>query len=255
MKQRVITSILLTVFLLPPVLLGGVLMNCVALIFALIGAYELVKIRNKSFDYVLFVLLVIFLSGMFFYNKDLYLLIMIIFLITLLVLAISNEKYEIQELTLFYVFSLIIAFGVISILQVYSISNYLFLFICFSSFGCDVGAYFFGYFFGKHKLNPRISPKKTIEGAIGGWFAGALSASVYGYFVLSSVLPIGFILLAAVTLPLISQIGDLTFSLLKRHYKIKDFGTIFPGHGGVLDRMDSLLLCLVFFSVLLGVIQ
>lgn len=105
----------------------------------------------------------------------------------------------------------------------------------------DTFAYFTGLNFGKHKLAPGISPKKTIEGAIGGICGGILAALVYSLW-----LPIGFkesIILGSL-ISLAAQLGDLVESTFKRDAEIKDSGSIIPGHGGVLDRFDSLLFAL-----------
>ena len=105
----------------------------------------------------------------------------------------------------------------------------------------DSGAYFAGSYFGKHKLCPNISPNKTVEGAIGGILAGTLSALLIG---LIFKLIYGELVLVAFVNSIISIFGDLTFSVIKRSCKIKDFGSIMPGHGGLLDRFDSVLLCI-----------
>jgi len=113
------------------------------------------------------------------------------------------------------------------------------------SIASDTFAYFIGSAFGKHKLAPVVSPKKSIEGSIGGLLGGALCTGLYGLFVSSriSVLP-GFVL-ACVVIGLInggiSQIGDLSASAIKRESGIKDYGNIIPGHGGALDRIDSVI--------------
>ena len=110
----------------------------------------------------------------------------------------------------------------------------------------DTFAYFVGSAFGKHKLIPAVSPKKTVEGAVGGTVLGALS--ILGFaFVIDLIggesLKADYIVFAVlgVIIPIISQIGDLIMSVIKRHYGIKDYGKFFPGHGGMLDRFDSAL--------------
>ena len=112
----------------------------------------------------------------------------------------------------------------------------------------DSGAYFAGSYFGKHMLCPNISPKKTVEGAIGGILAGTLSALLIGFIfklIYGQVtIYYGVLVLVAFFNSIISIFGDLTFSIIKRSCKIKDFGSIMPGHGGLLDRFDSVLLCI-----------
>lgn len=112
----------------------------------------------------------------------------------------------------------------------------------------DTFAYFVGRAFGKHKLIPAVSPKKTVEGAIGGTVFGAASILLFA-FVVAELLDMGNAISAnyiafavlGIIIPIISQIGDLIMSVIKRHYGIKDYGKFFPGHGGMLDRFDSSL--------------
>ena len=121
---------------------------------------------------------------------------------------------------------------------------YLFLMPFFIAWMTDIMAYFSGRFFGKHKLCPTVSPKKTVEGAIGGLLLGT-GVCVLVAFVLdrfSLVTPnYWFLIVSCLVLSALSQIGDLFASLIKREYGVKDFGNIMPGHGGVLDRFDSVL--------------
>ncbi len=110
------------------------------------------------------------------------------------------------------------------------------------AFGSDTGAYFTGIYLGKQKLAPHISPKKTLEGAIGGILAGGLCAMIYGIILLLCRFGVNLVSLTLFGLigSVVAQLGDLTFSAFKRQYDIKDYGSILPGHGGVLDRFDSL---------------
>ncbi len=124
--------------------------------------------------------------------------------------------------------------------------GYLYLLIFFGAWVTDTFAYFTGRFFGKHKLNPEISPKKTIEGSIGGIVFCMLAFVGFGLvmdFVPRWDMDVNYWMLIAAGLicSFVSQIGDLITSLIKREHGVKDFGVIFPGHGGVLDRFDSIL--------------
>ncbi len=121
----------------------------------------------------------------------------------------------------------------------------------------DTGAYFTGVFFGRHKLAEKISPKKTIEGSIGGIVVCILSFLVFGRIAGSSLdISVNYLglALAALVLSLIAQIGDLSFSIIKREYNIKDYGVIFPGHGGILDRFDSVMFTVPAAFILLRLI-
>lgn len=119
---------------------------------------------------------------------------------------------------------------------------------------CDVFAYFSGVLFGKHKLIPKISPKKTVEGAIGGVIGSVLSLLVFAFLAanIKKVIPFfpidvelhpdyPMLAIAGVGIAVVSQFGDLSASAIKRCYNVKDYGWVFPGHGGVLDRFDSVL--------------
>ena len=125
------------------------------------------------------------------------------------------------------------------------------------AFISDAGGLFAGMLFGKHKLAPLISPKKTVEGAVGGLVFGVLGAMGTGAVAQLTggfVVNYGYLVLYGLAGSVISQFGDLCFSYIKREYKLKDFGNLFPGHGGVLDRFDSVLfcapLCLLFITLL-----
>jgi phosphatidate cytidylyltransferase len=104
----------------------------------------------------------------------------------------------------------------------------------------DTGAYYVGSYFGQHKLCPAVSPNKTIEGSVGGLAASLGAGALFKHFFLP-LLPWGLSLLFFFSIGIAGQVGDLFESQLKRVYKIKDSGTLLPGHGGVLDRIDALL--------------
>ncbi len=109
---------------------------------------------------------------------------------------------------------------------------------------CDAGAYFVGVRFGKHKLAPVVSPNKTIEGALGGIAAGILAMLVYTFILdvpLKFDVSYGAAIVYGVLGCLVGEVGDLCFSVIKRQTGIKDYGNLIPGHGGVLDRFDSIL--------------
>jgi phosphatidate cytidylyltransferase len=123
-----------------------------------------------------------------------------------------------------------------------------------SAFTSDAFALFAGMLFGKHKLAPELSPKKTVEGSIGGFVGAVVCCCVYGLVIqLGWGLTPNYPVLAVygVLASAISQLGDLSFSYIKREYGIKDYGNIFPGHGGVLDRFDSVIFCAPLTEVLL----
>lgn len=121
------------------------------------------------------------------------------------------------------------------------------LFCFIAAWGTDTGALFSGMLFGKHKLAPQISPKKTVEGAIGGVFIGVGLCALAAYLCVDVFKAAPFevnwlnLVITAAVCSVISMIGDLSFSMFKRACNIKDFGNIMPGHGGILDRFDSVI--------------
>ncbi len=124
------------------------------------------------------------------------------------------------------------------------------------AFMTDGGAYFTGSFLGRHKGVSKVSPNKSLEGYFGGLVIGVASALVYGVIIhFAANLPIRFgaIAVCALVGALLTEVGDLSFSLIKRQYGLKDYGHIIPGHGGILDRFDSMVFCapVVFFLILL----
>ncbi len=122
------------------------------------------------------------------------------------------------------------------------------------AFTSDTFALFAGMAFGKHKLAPELSPKKTVEGAVGGFVGAIVCSMIYGLVIrLWFGYEVNYFLLAlygALGSP-IAQMGDLSFSYIKRQYGIKDFGNVFPGHGGVLDRFDSVIFCAPLLEILI----
>ena len=123
--------------------------------------------------------------------------------------------------------------------------------IVITAFGTDIMAYFSGYLLGRHKLCPKISPKKTVEGSIGGILGSVILSGLFGYFFMPEV--IIHCIIIGVLGGIVSQFGDLTASIFKRKMGIKDYGNLIPGHGGILDRFDSVLFTgpMVYYYIVL----
>ena len=138
----------------------------------------------------------------------------------------------------------VLGFSCLLVLRDWEFGGYIFLLPFFCAWVSDTAAYFTGKAFGKNKLIPDVSPNKTVEGAVGGLAVTGIFMIIYALIVRFAfevgVNIVGLILLG-VMLSAVSMVGDLIASLIKRHYKIKDYSHIFPGHGGVLDRFDSVL--------------
>ncbi len=184
-------------------------------------------------------------------NRFIY--ILIIFVIALIVMltifVLTFPKYELYQVfgAFFGVFYVSISFSLLYLLRITPPAGaYLVWLAVLSSWGCDIPAYFFGMKLGKHQLVPNLSPKKSIEGAIGGVVGSMALAAIYGFCVQQYIpsiklAPLVFALFCMVG-AVVGQVGDLAASAIKRKTGIKDYGKILPGHGGILDRFDSMIL-------------
>ena len=171
------------------------------------------------------------------------------------ILLRRHQKLHIEQIAMSFMFSLVIPFSLTTLIYMRdrfgsTLGIFYVLVALGSSFLSDTGAYFSGRFFGRHKLAPYISPKKTVEGAIGGAifaeFSMALVAWVYAEVVeaLGAPIVVNFpqLLLLTPVFSGVSILGDLSASVIKRQYGVKDYGSIMPGHGGIMDRFDSVLM-------------
>ncbi len=170
-------------------------------------------------------------------------------LVMFFIMIFRNEYVSYTDLSFAVLGELIIVLGMSSILILppkYDNCYTIFFVLSIGIPWCaDAGAYFAGVFLGRHKLCPRISPNKTVEGFIGGLIAGVISAAIIGfvYTFLYEKASFNYIVIMLIGLfaSLVSVLGDLSFSLIKRSCGIKDYGSFFPGHGGFLDRFDSVI--------------
>ena len=179
------------------------------------------------------------------------------------VAVFSHGKYNLADVCVLFATAFYVMEGFNSIIIMHDNEEggtILYLTIFLGAWGTDAFAYFCGRLFGrdgKHKLIPDVSPKKTVEGAIGGVVLCIVTMILFGlvcnYFTPYNSNLLMFAL-GGLLISIVSQIGDLLMSYVKRYYKIKDFGQLFPGHGGVLDRFDSIfavaiaMMCLTTFA-------
>lgn len=256
MKQRFITAIIIIAVLAPILYFGGIAFWALAVVFGLIGTYEMVCIAEKNWPQPLKILSYVFTLALIFSNLggvNYFFLVDCIVLISLFTILIFCPKVQIEDIGVMFMFYNIIGMMIGGFTRFYQISNIMPFYMAFATCFTDAGAYFVGRFMGKHKLNERISPNKTIEGAVGGFIIGVIASFLLGYFALvkTGKLPLNLVIIGSITMCFIGQIGDLAFSAIKRHYGIKDFGTLFPGHGGVLDRIDSISFNTIWLYVLM----
>lgn len=181
----------------------------------------------------------------------------LLFLFTILILSIFIEKnfFESTTNTIFGVIYIAIPFSFSNLLVFkngnFEIINLLTVFGFIWIF--DIFSYFSGILFGKHKLAANISPKKTIEGAVGGFLLTILSSIAF-YYLFKKIAILDYIFLASLV-AISSLFGDLFESKIKRNFNIKDSGKIMPGHGGLLDRFDSFLFSIIFATIFLKTIN
>ncbi len=164
-------------------------------------------------------------------------------LILLMLTVVTKNAFTFDEVGFVILASVYVGFGfhyLIMSREIPEIGMMLVFFVMFLIWATDSGAYFAGRTFGKHKLWPEISPKKTIEGSIGGIVSAVVIGSIF-YWLVPIFPSYAMALTVMIVASVFGQIGDLVESALKRHYAVKDSGNVLPGHGGVLDRFDSLI--------------
>ena len=259
MITKTLTAMILIAVCLPPVLLGGIWIKILTAVVAALASYEIANIQSEKAKWVTTIINLVVMLGLIACPERLFAMIQA-FYATILFLSVLIDKDTTAEFAAYsFMLTMIVSIGLRGVQHFYTFENgfTIFLFVALTCYACDTGAYFFGVFFGRHKMIPRISPNKTWEGSIGGYFSGVGIGLLIGFlcahFLPTSpdALPASLIVAASLTLPFLAQLGDLSFSSVKRHFGIKDFGSFLPGHGGILDRIDSLVFCLMFFEALM----
>ena len=175
--------------------------------------------------------------------RDVALLVMALLLIYILaVVVMSRNTVNFTHAATVFASALYITFSFCGIVYLRDFDNqYIYLLVFIGSWITDTFTYFTGRLFGRHKLIPDISPKKTVEGSIGGIVFCVAAFVGYAYIIGIEYIGVIWLVLSGIVVSIVSQIGDLSMSAIKRQHNIKDFGRVFPGHGGVLDRFDSVL--------------
>ena len=250
-RERLISSIVLMAVTIATVVLGGNILFGAILIISIIGLselYKVLKIHNTLLGAVGYIASIIF-DIMIYLNYESYMMVLIIGYLMLLmfVYVFSFPKYNSEQVTLtfFGLFYVSVMLDYIYRVRILEDGLLLVWLIFIGAWGSDTCAYCVGMLFGKHKMSPKLSPKKSIEGGIGGVVGAALIGLLYGTVFKNQITGItnpqlSFFIIGGVS-SVISQVGDLAASAIKRNHDIKDYGKLIPGHGGILDRFDSII--------------
>lgn len=256
MLIRIISSIVALPLLFFFVLMGGTYLEVAVGVISLIALYELMNALKKKYNPVIvptYLLLIVFSLA---YRFEAFVVLsgaITVYIAFLLLLYVFDENRNFADIGVTFIGAAYIIFFLYHVILLSKVEpSYMIWFIFLASWGADTGAYFAGRFFGKRKLAPIISPKKTIEGAIGGVLTSAVLCMLMSIYFEPSLIPHSITI--GVVGSLISIIGDLTASKLKREVGIKDYGAIMPGHGGVMDRFDSVILVTPFIYYVIKLI-
>ena len=249
-KTRLLSGILLVIIALITVITGGSLLFGVLLLISLIGMTELYKVFGieKKAPGVLGYIFAVGYYALLYFKPQLpgeslnwFMMLFMGYLICqMAVLVFAYPKYNTQQILAGFFGVFYVAVMLSYIYQTRILPGGIFtvwlVFVC--SWGCDTCAYCVGMLIGKHKMAPVLSPKKSVEGAVGGVAGAALLGVIYAAATQGPMLEYAVICAIGA---LISMVGDLAASAIKRNQGIKDYGKLIPGHGGILDRFDSVI--------------
>ncbi len=262
MKQRVISAIIALIIVIPLILLGGVAYYIGVSIIALIGYYELLKVREnekkispyvKFLSSVAYLLIVISsLTSKENFLIDYRLIILDLFVCFLPLIVLDKKQYDAEDALVLLSATLFLGISFNYLITIRKMDMLYLLYVVLITIMSDTFAHFFGTKIGKHKLCPAVSPNKTVEGMIGGVFFGTFLGSVFFTTFINVSANLFLVIVISLTLSIIAEFGDLVFSAIKRKYGVKDYGNIMPGHGGILDRLDSILFAVLAFSYLVS---
>ena len=247
-KTRLISGIILVIIALATIISGSWILFFTLLVVSLIGMRELYKVMKVSDEHITVLELVGYLGAVLYYiamKADFgnygTMAIIISMILILFVYVFGYPKYHAEQVmaAFFGVVYVAVMLSFIYLTRSLPDGKFLVWLIFLCSWGCDTCAYCVGMLIGKHKMAPVLSPKKSIEGAVGGVAGAALLGVIYAAATQGKMAE--YALICAVG-ALISMVGDLAASAIKRNQNIKDYGKLIPGHGGILDRFDSVII-------------
>lgn len=250
MNNRYLGALILAPFILF-LFLGGIYLKYGIMVLALCGMYEFYKvIKEKKINaisiagYFMCIIYYVFCLNSDINYKVIFLFIIFINLI-LLCLPVINPQYTFIDIanTLFGFLYIGVFFSFIPLVNSKQFGNYLVWVIFIASWLCDTSAYYVGKTWGKKKICPKVSPKKTIEGSVAGLIGSAVACGIFGAFIITKGvnIPLYHFVIIGALCGVFCQFGDLIASSIKRYVEVKDYSNLIPGHGGILDRFDSIL--------------
>lgn len=250
-KTRLCSGIVLVILALILIITGGDLLLAATGIISLIGMFELYRVfqmEKSPAGFAGYLAAAIFYIDLkLHFIPDIMAFVMGALILLMFVYVLSYPKYRTEQIlaAFFGIFYVAVMLSCVYQTRILENGAYIVWLIFLCSWGCDTCAYCVGVRFGKHKMSPKLSPKKSIEGAIGG-VAGSILLTMIYTNVFKEVMGIGMKEIIILSIiggigALISMVGDLAASAIKRNYEIKDYGRLIPGHGGILDRFDSVI--------------
>lgn len=251
-KTRLLSGIVLVALALILIITGGELLLVSAFVISCIGMYELYRVfaaEKSTLAAAGYLAAAVYYCNLEWnFIPDILMLFMAFIILLMFVYVFAYPKYHSRQVMAVFFGLFYVAVMLSYVYRIRELSRGLYLaflvFLC--SWGCDTCAYCVGILIGRHKMSPKLSPKKSVEGAVGGVVGAALLTALYSFAFRAQMeidaAEIGILAVIAAVAALISMVGDLTASAIKRNYDIKDYGHLIPGHGGILDRFDSVII-------------
>lgn len=244
-KTRLISGIVLVALALLLIITGGNVLLGALCVISLIGMFELYrifKIEKEPAGVAGYIAAIVYyLNLLFGFIPDMMMFVLSVLVVLMFIYVFSYPKYKTEQMlaAFFAVFYVAVMLSFVYRTRMLPMGTYTVWLIFLCSWGCDTCAYCVGMLIGKHKMAPVLSPKKSIEGAVGGVVGAALLGVIYAAATQGKMAE--YALICGVG-ALISMVGDLAASAIKRNQNIKDYGKLIPGHGGILDRFDSVII-------------
>ena len=253
MKKRLISAAVMLIIFIPLIIIGSFPFEIGITVVSLLAFRELISIYEKEIKIPIIVKVLSYLSvGLLVMCAESLLPCLALVLLFNFIPIIFINKNEYNYSNAVGLFGVIILVGlnfyILCSIRMSTLEEFIYLVLI--TILTDTFAYIGGKLLGKHKLIPKVSPNKTIEGSIIGSMAGTLVPCFVYLFFVNPDINIAILIIMTLIISIFGQLGDLLFSSIKRYYKVKDFSNIIPGHGGILDRFDSVLIASIAYTVI-----